>query len=309
MLTKSSFILKLLGGTTLEFGRLITAMVTPFDDQGRINWDETSRLMDYLIDEQKSDSLVIAGTTGESPTLSDEEKLELFRFAVDKAGDRCKIIAGTGSNNTQHSIHLTQEAEKLGVDGVLLVVPYYNRPNQEGMFRHFEAIAKGTHLPVILYNVPGRTVASLSVQTTLRLAEIPNIVATKECASLEQITLLASSAPADFRVYSGDDSSALPTLAVGGYGIVSVASHVIGSDMKNMIDSYLEGDVRKAADLHQKLFPIFKGLFECPDPLPSPSAVKYALQLLGHDVGGVRLPLITPNEDEALFIRNLITKP
>lgn len=281
-------------------------MVTPFDDQGRINWDETSRLMDYLIDEQKSDSLVIAGTTGESPTLSDEEKLELFRFAVDKAGDRCKIIAGTGSNNTQHSIHLTQEAEKLGVDGVLLVVPYYNKPSQEGMFRHFEVIANSTNLPVILYNVPSRTVTSLSIKTTLRLAEIPNIIATKECASLEQITLLASSAPADFKVYSGDDSSALPTLAVGGYGIVSVASHIIGSDMKNMIDSYLEGDVRKAADLHQQLFPIFKGLFDCPDPLPNPSAVKYALQLLGHDVGGVRLPLISPNEDESKFIKNLI---
>lgn len=297
---------KLLGGTTLEFGRLITAMVTPFDDQGRINWDETSRLMDYLIDEQKSDALVIAGTTGESPTLSDEEKLELFRFAVDQAGDRCKIIAGTGSNNTSHSIHLTQEAEKLGVDGVLLVVPYYNKPSQEGMFRHFEAIANSTQLPIMLYNVPSRTIASLSVKTTLRLAEIPNIIGTKECVSLEQITLLVSSAPADFKVYSGDDSSALPTLAVGGYGIVSVASHIVGSAMKNMIHSYLEGDVLTAANLHQQLFPIFKGLFECPDPLPNPSAVKYALQLRGHDVGGVRLPLISPNEDEAIFIRNLM---
>jgi len=291
----------------VEFGRLVTAMVTPFDDEGHINWDETAQLIDYLIEEQKSDALVIAGTTGESPTLTDDEKLELFRFAVDKAGERCKIIAGTGSNNTAHSIHLTQEAEKLGVDGVLLVVPYYNKPSQEGMFRHFEAIANSTQLPILLYNVPSRTIASLSVKTTLRLAEIPNIIGTKECASLEQITLLVSSAPADFKVYSGDDSSALPTLAVGGYGIVSVASHIVGSSMKNMIDSYLEGDVRTAANLHLKLFPIFKGLFECPDPLPNPSAVKYALQLLGHDVGGVRLPLIGPNEDEATFINNLIT--
>ncbi|MGF7048801.1 4-hydroxy-tetrahydrodipicolinate synthase [Paenibacillus sp. DS2015] len=291
----------------MDFGRLITAMVTPFDKQGRINWNETSKLIDYLIEEQQSDSLVIAGTTGESPTLSDDEKLELFRFAVEKANNRCKIIAGTGCNNTAHSIHMTQEAEKLGVDGLLLVVPYYNRPSQEGVFRHFEAIANSTELPIILYNVPSRTVTSLSVDTTLRLAEIPNIVATKECASVDQVTQLVAGANEKFRVYSGDDSAALPTLAVGAYGIISVASHIIGVPMKKMITSYLEGDIKEAARLHQQLFPVFKGLFESPSPLPNPSAVKYALELLGHQVGDVRLPLISPNEEESEFIKKLVS--
>jgi 4-hydroxy-tetrahydrodipicolinate synthase len=281
-------------------------MVTPFDEQGKINWSETSNIIEYLIEEQKSDSLVICGTTGESPTLREEEKLELFAFALEHAKGRAKIIAGTGSNSTEHSIHLTQEAEKLGVDGALLVVPYYNKPSQEGMYRHFEAIARSTSLPIMLYNVPSRTVASVNAQTTLRLADIPNIVATKECASLEQITQIASSAPESFKVYSGDDSSTLPAIAVGAYGIVSVASHLIGGNMKDMIQAYLNGDVAEAAKLHQKLFPVFKGLFECPGPVPSPSALKYALNLLGHPVGGVRLPLVDPNESEAAFIRELV---
>ncbi|WP_454190618.1 4-hydroxy-tetrahydrodipicolinate synthase [Paenibacillus sp. Marseille-Q7038] len=292
----------------MEFGRLITAMVTPFNDQGEIHWEETSRLIDYLIDVQKSDALVVSGTTGESPTLSDQEKVELFSFAVKHAAGRAKIIAGTGSNSTHHSIKLTQEAEKAGVDGVLLVVPYYNKPNQEGMFRHFEAIAKSTSLPVMLYNVPGRTVASLSVETTLRLAQIENIVATKECASMEQVTLIASGAPEGFVVYSGDDSATLPALSVGAYGIVSVASHIIGSSMKEMIESYVNGDVQKATSLHQTLFPVFKGLFDAPHPLPNPVAVKYALTLKGFEVGSVRLPLVAPTEQEAKFISELIAK-
>nr|WP_272914981.1 4-hydroxy-tetrahydrodipicolinate synthase [Paenibacillus dendrobii] len=285
---------------------MITAMITPFDEQGNINWSEAANIINYLIEEQKSDSLVICGTTGESPTLREEEKLELFAFAVEQARGRCKIIAGTGSNSTGHSIHLTQEAEKLGVDGALLVVPYYNKPSQEGMYRHFEAIASSTKLPIMLYNVPSRTVASISAATTLRLAEIPNIVATKECASLEQVTLIAAESPESFRVYSGDDSSALPALAVGAYGIVSVASHLIGASMQEMIQAYLDGEVAQAARMHQKLFPVFKGLFECPAPVPNPSALKYALHLLGHPVGGVRLPLIDPSESEAAFIRELV---
>ncbi|SLJ97428.1 MULTISPECIES: 4-hydroxy-tetrahydrodipicolinate synthase [unclassified Paenibacillus] len=289
----------------MDFGRLITAMVTPFNEQGGIHWEETARLIDYLIEDQKSETLVISGTTGESPTLSDKEKVELFEFAVKHAAGRCKIIAGTGSNNTAHSIHLTQDAERAGVDGVLLVVPYYNKPSQEGMFRHFEAIANATKLPIMLYNVPGRTAASLSAATTLRLAQIPNIVATKECVSLEQVTQIAASAPGHFRVYSGDDASGLPAIAVGAYGIVSVASHVVGAEMKQMIDSYFGGAPVQAAQIHQKLFPVFKGLFECPQPLPNPVAVKYALTLRGLNVGSVRLPLIAATEDEQGFIRGL----
>ncbi|OKP79075.1 4-hydroxy-tetrahydrodipicolinate synthase [Paenibacillus sp. P3E] len=290
----------------MDFGRLITAMVTPFDRAGEINWEATSRLVDYLIEEQKSEALVVCGTTGESPTLSDEEKLELFAYVLKKAAGRCKIIAGTGSNSTRHSIHLTQAAEKIGVDGVLLVVPYYNKPNQEGLYQHFAAIAGETSLPVILYNVPSRTSISMSTATTLRLADIPNIVATKECLSVDQITQIVSACPADFRVYSGDDAAGLAALAVGGHGIISVASHVVGEQMAEMIQAYVSGDVRRAGALHRKLFPVFKGLFECPQPLPNPSAVKYALGLLGVDVGTVRLPLVPPSEEEAAFIAALL---
>lgn len=292
----------------MDFGRLITAMVTPFRGDGSIHWDETARLIDHLIEDQKSDALVIAGTTGESPTLTENEKLDLFRFAVKQAAGRCKIIAGTGSNNTAHSVELTKKAEQCGVDGILLVTPYYNKPNQEGLFRHFEAVAGATTLPVMLYNVPGRTGVSLSAATTLRLAQIPNVVATKECASLDQVTLIAAAAPDGFIVYSGDDSSALPALAVGAYGIVSVASHLAGAQMNAMIQAYLNGDVEEAAKLHQQLFPLFKGLFECPEPLPNPSAVKYALVQRGYQVGDVRLPLVAPSESEAAFIKKMLTE-
>ncbi|MEK4058920.1 MULTISPECIES: 4-hydroxy-tetrahydrodipicolinate synthase [Paenibacillus] len=290
----------------MDFGRLITAMVTPFDGDGEINWEATSRLVDYLIEEQKSEALVVCGTTGESPTLSEEEKLRLFSYVLEKADGRCKIIAGTGSNSTKNSIHLTKEAEKIGVDGVLLVVPYYNKPNQEGLYRHFSAIAAETTLPCILYNVPSRTSVSMSVATTLRLAEIPNIVATKECASVDQITLIASACADDFHVYSGDDSAGLATLAVGGHGIISVASHVVGVEMSEMIEAFISGNVHRAGELHRQLFPVFKGLFECPQPLPNPSAVKYALELRGIPVGSVRLPLVGPSEDEAEFIKALL---
>lgn len=291
----------------MDFGRLITAMVTPFDQNNEINWDETARLIEYLIVEQKSDSLVIAGTTGESPTLSEDEKLELFKFAVKMAGGRSKIIAGTGSNDTAHSAELTKKAESCGVDGILLVAPYYNKPNQEGLYQHFKAIAEATSLPIMLYNVPGRTGISLSTATTLRLAQLPNIVATKECASIDQVTAIAAGAPDGFIVYSGDDSSALPALAVGAYGIVSVASHIAGARMKDMIHAYVEGNVKEAAKLHQSLFTLFKGLFECPDPLPNPAAVKFALHERGYQVGGVRLPLVSPSENEAAFIRNMLS--
>lgn len=286
----------------MDFGRLITAMVTPFDAEGQIDWSATEKLIDYLIDEQKSDSLVVCGTTGESPTLSDEEKIALFSFVVKYAAGRCKIIAGTGSNNTAHSIHLSKAAKDCGADGLLLVAPYYNRPTQEGLYQHFKAIAEAVDLPAILYNVEGRTAVNISAETTLRLTQIPNIVATKDCASLEQLTLIASGAPESFRIYSGDDSVGLPALSVGAYGIISVASHVIGQEMKEMIHAYLNGDTKLAAALHGKLFPIFKGLFICPNPVP----VKYALGLKDVPVGGVRLPLVDADEAEKQFLRKLI---
>lgn len=193
------------------------------------------------------------------------------------------------------------------MDGILLVTPYYNKPNQEGLYRHFEAVAAATTLPVMLYNVPGRTGISLSAATTLRLAQIPNVVATKECAAIDQVTAIVAGAPEGFIVYSGDDSAALPALAVGAYGIVSVASHVAGAQMKAMIQAYVDGQVKEAARLHQQLFPLFKGLFECPEPLPNPAAVKYALVQRGYQVGDVRLPLVAPTEREAAFINHLLS--
>jgi 4-hydroxy-tetrahydrodipicolinate synthase len=290
----------------MDFGRLITAMVTPFDDRLQIDWETTGRLIDYLIEEQQTDSIVISGTTGESPTLTDEEKLDLIRFAVERAAGRCKIIAGTGSNDTAHSVHLTREAEKAGADGVLAVVPYYNKPSQEGLYRHFRAVAEATSLPVMLYNVPSRTVVSLSVDTTLRLAELPNIVAVKECAGIDQMTAILRGAPDSFRVYSGEDSLTLATLAVGGYGIVSVASHLIGRRMKAMIEAYLQGRVAEAARLHRENFPIFHGLFNCPHPVPNPVAIKQALALRGLPVGGLRPPLAEASERETEFLRRLV---
>ncbi|PZD93376.1 4-hydroxy-tetrahydrodipicolinate synthase [Paenibacillus sambharensis] len=290
----------------MDFGRLVTAMVTPFDSNGQIDWVTTERLIDYLINEQESDSLVVAGTTGESPTLSDEEKLELFRFVVRKVGGRRKVIAGTGSNSTAHSIHMTREAEKCGVDGVLVVVPYYNRPSQEGLYQHFKAVAEATSLPVILYNVPGRTSVNMSAETTIRLAAIGNIVATKDCAPLDQITKIVTSTPDSFKVYSGDDSTTLPVLTVGGYGIVSVSSHIIGRQMKKLIQAHLDGRSEEAASLHQACYPVFKGMFDCPHPVPNPVAVKYALRQKGMPVGGVRLPLVDVTEAEAAFINKLL---
>lgn len=290
----------------MDFGRLITAMVTPFDAEGQIDWETAGRLIDFLIEEQGSDSLVICGTTGESPTLDDDEKAALFRFAVERAAGRVPIIAGTGSYNTAHSIELTKKAEEAGADGILLVSPYYNKPSQEGLYRHFRAIAESTKLPVMIYNVPGRTAVNIDADTTLRLAQIPNIVATKDCAPTEQITAIAAGAPAHFKVYSGDDSQTLPVLAVGGYGIVSVASHIVGREMKQMIEAYVAGRTAEAAALHQRLSPIFKGLFNCPHPVPNPVPVKYALGHIGLPVGGVRQPLVPLNEAEAAFLRNLL---
>lgn len=286
----------------MDFGRLITAMVTPFDQRLRIDWDRTAQLIDYLIEEQQTDGIVVCGTTGESATLSDEEKIQLIEFAVKHANGRCRVIAGTGSNNTEHSIELSRKAEALGADGLLLVTPYYNRPSQEGLFRHFEAVAKSVSLPVVLYNVPKRTGVQLSAETTIRLAEIPNIVATKESSGdLESISRIVAHTPDHFRVYSGDDSMTLPIMAVGGYGIVSVASHVIGKEIKRMIEAFVIGNHDEAARIHGKLLPVFTGLFIAPNPVP----VKYALSLHGMDVGGVRLPLIPANEQEQEQIRAL----
>nr|MDH3093093.1 4-hydroxy-tetrahydrodipicolinate synthase [Bacillus velezensis] len=282
----------------MNVGNISTAMITPFDSKGNVDFQKLSTLIDYLL-KNGTDSLVVAGTTGESPTLSTEEKIALFEFTVKEVNGRVPVIAGTGSNNTKDSIKLTKKAEEAGVDCVMLVTPYYNKPSQEGMYRHFKAIAEETSLPVMLYNVPGRTVASLAPETAIRLAEIPNISAIKEASGdLDAITKIIAETPEDFYVYSGDDGLTLPILAVGGRGVVSVASHIVGSDMRQMIKNYTNGQTATAALIHQKLQPIMKELFKAPNPAP----VKTALQLKGLDVGSVRLPLIPLNEDERLSL-------
>lgn len=289
----------------LEFGRLITAMATPFDKDLNINWESTERLIDHLIEDQRSDSLVICGTTGESPTLKDEEKLELLRFAVEKADGRCKIIAGTGSYDTQHSIELTKASEQIGADGILLVSPYYNRPSQEGLYQHFRKIAESTSLPVMLYNVPKRTGVRIEASTIIRLAQdVSNIIATKEAHDdLDLVTTIVGQAPDGFKVYSGDDILTLPMMAIGAYGIVSVASHLIGPEIRKMIDHFVAGQVTEAARQHGKLQKQFNGLFR----LPNPVMVKTALRQAGFDVGGVRLPLVNGTEEDEAFIRELFS--
>jgi 4-hydroxy-tetrahydrodipicolinate synthase len=291
----------------LDFGRIVTAMVTPFDESLKLDWEKTARLVEYLIEDQQTDSIVVAGTTGESPTLSDEEKLELFRFVVKQARGRAKIIAGTGSNDTAHSVHLTQEAEKTGVDGLLLVAPYYSRPSQSGLLAHFRTIAESAKLPIMIYNIPSRTGTNILPATFLALAELPNVVAVKESSGdLDQMTKIIAGLPDGVRLYSGDDNLTLPVLSIGGHGVVSVTSHIIGKEMKAMINAHLEGRPQEAAALHVKLHPVFKGMFNCPHPVSNPVPIKHALKLKGVDCGSVRLPLAPVSEDEAAFIESLL---
>ncbi|WP_462409286.1 4-hydroxy-tetrahydrodipicolinate synthase [Neobacillus sp. Marseille-QA0830] len=278
----------------VHFGRVSTAMVTPFDRKGHIDFAKTTKLVDYLI-ENGTESLVVAGTTGESPTLSKEEKLALFAHVVKVVNKRIPVIAGTGSNNTYASIELTKKAEQLGVDGIMVVAPYYNKPNQEGLYQHFKAVAEATTLPVMIYNIPGRSVVSISPETVIRLSKIPNIVAIKEASGdLIAMTKIIASTDHEFVLYCGDDSMTIPILSIGGAGVVSVASHVIGNEIQKMVTAFFEGKVQEAAKLHQQLLPIFQELFAAPSPAP----VKTALQMKGLDVGSVRLPLVGLTEQE-----------
>lgn len=285
-----------------HFGSLVTAMVTPFDDQLQIDYGRTEQLIDHLL-ATGTTALVVSGTTGESPTLSAEEKLSLFRHVVSYVNGRCKVIAGTGSNDTASTIAFTKAAEATGVDAVMLVTPYYSRPSQEGLYQHFAAVAKETKLPVMLYNVPGRTGVNMAAQTTLRLAELPNVICVKEASgNLSQMAQIIEQAPEGFELYSGDDGLTLPILSIGGVGVVSVASHVIGAEMTRMMNAFFAGDLATAASLHRKLLPVFEGLFAYPSPGPT----KVALEKLGVPVGGVRLPLVPLNDQEKAFVHSLL---
>lgn len=288
----------------VHFGRVSTAMVTPFDHKGHIDFAKTTQLVNYLI-ENGTESLVVAGTTGESPTLSKEEKLALFGHVVKAANKRVPVIAGTGSNNTYASIELTKKAEQLGVDGIMVVAPYYNKPSQEGLYQHFKAVAEATTLPVMVYNIPGRTAVNILPETIIRLSKIPNIVAVKEASGdLNAMTRIIANTDDEFALYSGDDGMALPVLSIGGVGVVSVASHVIGNEMQEMVKAFLAGENQKAATLHQKLLPIMQGLFAAPSPAP----VKTALQIKGLDVGSVRLPLVGLTEQERNTLISILKK-
>jgi 4-hydroxy-tetrahydrodipicolinate synthase len=269
------------------FGRLMTAMVTPFDASGEVDYGVAQRLARDLL-ACGSDGVVVAGTTGEAPTLSHEEKLRLFRAVKEAVGNDGAVLAGTGTYSTSESIELTREATAAGVDGVLLTVPYYNKPPQEGLFRHFEAIAASTHLPCVLYNIPGRTGVNLAPETIIRLAALPNIVGVKEASgSLDAVSKIVAEAP-HLRVWSGDDQVTLPLISVGGYGVICVCSHLVGRQMKDMIEAQVCGRVEEAAAVHRRLLPLMTALMTiASNPIP----VKHALVALGYPVGGFRLPL------------------
>ena len=272
---------------TPSIGRLLTAMVTPFDETGEVDFAAARRLARALV-ASGSDGLVVSGTTGESPTLTTEEKLRLFREVKDEIGSSAAVIAGTGNYSTRESIELTREAEEIGVDGCLLVVPYYNKPPQDGLYAHFRAIAESTRLPCILYNVPSRTITNMAAETTIRLSEIPNIVGIKEAsANMEQIGKIIEGSREDFLIWSGNDGDTLPILALGGYGVVSVASHLVGNQIQQMIQSFVAGDTARAAKIHNGLLALVNALFMTTSPIP----VKYLLNRAGFPVGPTRLPL------------------
>ncbi|AXH98751.1 4-hydroxy-tetrahydrodipicolinate synthase [Sporosarcina sp. PTS2304] len=288
----------------VKLGNIGTAMVTPFSPTGGIDFEKTSVLLEHLI-ANGTDSVIVSGTTGESPTLTRVEKKELLDFVIKVVNKRIPVIAGTGTNDTAESIELTKMAESSGADGIMLVTPYYNKPDQQGMYAHFSAIANATSLPVLLYNIPGRSIVNLLPETVIQLSKIPNIKAVKEASgNLEQMAEIIDGAADDFQLYSGDDGLTLPVLSIGGRGIISVSSHVVGNEMQQMIQAFQNGQTKKAAQIHRALLPVFNALFSSPNPVP----VKYALEKLGISTGGVRLPLVELDEEEVANIEKVLEK-
>ena len=275
----------------MEIGRLLTAMVTPFDSEGQVEYDQARRLALALLD-SGSEGVVVAGTTGEAPTLSHDEKLRLFAEVKSAVGDRGAVLAGTSTYNTAESVELSRQAERTGVDGLLLTTPYYSKPPQEGIFRHFEAIANAVSIPCVIYNIPGRTGINVTADTQLRIAQIPNVIGVKEASGdLDQIARLIEEAPA-YRIWSGDDQLTLPILSLGGYGVICVVSHLVGLQMRDLIQAHVDGRVDEAARVHRRLLPLMKTLMTAAgNPVP----VKYALNQVGFPVGGFRLPLVEPD--------------
>jgi len=278
-------------------GEVLTAMVTPFNVDGSLNVEKFRELAIHLVD-NGSDGIVVAGTTGESPTLSDDEKLELFAAAVDAVGSRATVIAGTGTYDTRHSAHLTELADPLGVDGFLIVAPYYNKPPQRAIVRHFEEIAARTDKPIVAYNIPARVVINIEPQTIARLAEIDNVTAVKQAHGyIDEARFIAEETPLD--LYSGDDPVTLAFLEVGGVGVVSVTAHIWGTQIKEMIRRFRAGDLDGARQIHDELRPSYDLLKVQTNPI----AIKAALNLLGHEAGGHRLPMVEASEPELDEIR------
>lgn len=286
----------------MHFGHVLTAMITPFDSDNQVDFPTMTVLIEHLLT-NGTEGLVITGTTGESATLSQTEMEQIYRHVVAVVNKRVPVLAGTGTNDTNNTINLTKIAAESGVDGIMLVAPYYNRPNQTGLYEHFKLVAESTNLPIMLYNIPGRCSVHIEADTIIKLSELENIVAVKEASgNLEQVSQIITETNDDFHVYSGDDSMTLPIMAVGGTGIVSVASHIIGNEMKEMVHAFLLGETQKAAHIHRELLPIMKGLFMAPSPAP----LKEALKLKGLDVGSVRLPLVGLSEEEKSKLKTLI---
>jgi 4-hydroxy-tetrahydrodipicolinate synthase len=285
-----------------RFGRVVTAMVTPFTDDLSLDVDRAQELAGWLVD-HGSDGLVVTGSTGESATLSDEEKVTMWRAVAEAVGDRATVIAGTGTYDTAHSIHLTEEAEKAGADGILIVTPYYNKPPQRGLLEHFTRIAGATSLPILAYNIPGRTGLRIEQDTLLRMAEVENIVAVKDSTGdFDAIAHLVRAAPDGFEVYCGDDWATFGYVCLGAAGVVSVAAHVVGERIRQMIDQLEGGDVASARKLHYELLPVFDAMFITSNPIP----LKKAMELIGQPVGPPRLPLVEANGDETSRIEAVL---
>lgn len=287
-----------------RFGSVVTAMVTPFRDDFSLDLDRAQEIAAYLLD-NGSDGLVVAGSTGESPTLTEREKADLFRAVVEAAKGKGKVVCGTGTYSTQESIELTRVAQDAGADGALVVTPYYNRPPQRGLLAHFTAVAESTDLPILLYNIPSRTATLIELDTLLRLAEVPNIVGVKDAtADFNTASRLIQQAPDGFELYSGDDWATFAFVCLGGVGVVSVASHVVGERMREMIELIEAGDHAAARKIHDDLLPIYKALFITSNPIP----VKAAMEIAGHPAGPPRLPLVPATDDERDQIRTALTE-
>ncbi|HEX7713064.1 MAG TPA: 4-hydroxy-tetrahydrodipicolinate synthase [Bacillota bacterium] len=286
----------------VKFGKVLTAMITPFDPNLQVDYRAAQELAVRLI-QSGSDGVVVAGTTGESPTLTKTEKLTLFKAVVEAVGGEGIVIAGTGSYNTADSIELTKEAERTGVDGVMLVAPYYNKPSQEGLYQHFAAIARETALPVIVYNIPGRTGVNITADTMVRLTEISNINAVKEASgNLNQVSEIYEKAPRDFQIYSGDDALTLPVMSLGGVGVISVASHIVGRKLQEMVVAFSRGDLATAIRINAEVSPLYRAIFSNTNPI----MIKAACNLVGMKAGGLRLPLVQASPAEVKMMQEVL---